>query len=61
MDKTQLSLTPILYKIVDILNAIYNDEFYKQQPYEKNKDECGWCGRVLDCSGVRGVSEEELW
>ena len=26
-------------KIVDILNAIYNDEFYKQQPYEKNKDE----------------------
>lgn len=26
-------------KIVEILNAIYNDEFYKQHPYEKNNDE----------------------
>lgn len=26
-------------KIVGILNEIYNDEFYKQTPYEKNKDE----------------------
>lgn len=26
-------------KIVSILNKIYNDEYYKQTPYEKNKDE----------------------
>lgn len=26
-------------KLVDILNAIYNDKLYKQYPYEKNRDE----------------------
>ena len=30
---------PTTPKIVSILNKIYNDECYKQTPYEKNKDE----------------------